>query len=52
MVREAAGEVARSTNWTLIFSLVVLALAALAALWSWRKGWTWHRGQTTGLERK
>lgn len=52
IAREAAGEVARSTHWTLVFSLVVLALGALAALRSWRKGWTWHRGQTTGLERK
>ena len=52
MAREAAGEVARSTHWTWLFSLVVLALAALAALRSWRRGWMWHRGQTTGLERK
>jgi hypothetical protein len=37
VAREAAGEVARSTNWTLIFSLVVLVPGGLAALRSWRR---------------
>jgi hypothetical protein len=37
IAREAAGEVARNTNWTLIFSFVVVALGGLAALRSWRK---------------
>ncbi|MGA8611151.1 MAG: hypothetical protein WB760_05450 [Xanthobacteraceae bacterium] len=37
VAREAAGEVARKTNWTVIFSFVVAALGGLAALRSWRK---------------
>lgn len=32
VAREAAGEVARGTNWTIVFSLCVLALGALAVI--------------------
>lgn len=35
--REGAAEVARSTNWTLVFSLAVLALAALLLARFWLK---------------
>jgi hypothetical protein len=37
LAREAAGEVARQTNWTVIFSVVVVAISGLAALRSWRR---------------
>jgi hypothetical protein len=40
VAREAAGEVARGTNWTIIFGLAVLTLGSLAALRSRRKSRT------------
>jgi hypothetical protein len=43
VAREAAGEVARGTNWTVIFGLAVLTLGSLAALRSWRKSRTCNR---------
>jgi hypothetical protein len=41
MAKEAAGEVARSTNWTLIFGLVVVVLGSLVAF---RMRWTKQAG--------
>jgi len=43
MAREAAGEAARNTNWTMVFGVVVLVLGGLAALRSWRKSRSCHR---------
>jgi hypothetical protein len=43
VAREAAGEVARNTNWTVVFSIVVAVLGGLAALRSWRKSRAGHR---------
>jgi len=43
MAREAAGEAARNTNWTIVFVVVVLVLGGLAVLRSWRKSRTCHR---------
>jgi len=43
LAREAAGEAARNTNWTVIFSVVVLVLGGLAALRLRRKSRTCHR---------
>ena len=37
VAREAAGEVARGTNWTIVFSLGVLALGGLALVRLWLK---------------